>query len=91
MMPDAVAAASARAATADVRLHDLRHTYASWLAQDGASMAAIRDLLGHSSLSVTSRYAHLARPDLEGVTKGLRVRRGSEDSDSPPEQGASNA
>lgn len=64
------------AGMAHVRLHDLRHTYASWLAQDGASMAAIRDLLGHSSLSVTSRYAHLARPDLDAVTQGLRVRRG---------------
>lgn len=60
-----------------VRLHDLRHTYASWLAQDGATMAHIRDLLGHSSLAVTSRYAHLARPDLDAVTRGLRVRDGS--------------
>jgi site-specific recombinase XerD len=54
-------------------------------------MAAIRDLLGHSSLSVTSRYAHLVRPDLDAVTKGLRVRRGSEDSDEPPEKNAANA
>lgn len=56
-----------------VHLHDLRHTFASWLAQDGASMAALRDLLGHSSLAVTSRYAHLARPDLAQVVEKLRV------------------
>lgn len=59
-----------------VRLHDLRHTYASWLAQGGASLAAIRDLLGHSSLAVTSRYSHLARPDLVRVTRKLRVKIG---------------
>lgn len=56
-----------------VRLHDLRHTFASWLAADGVSMTAIRDLLGHSSLSVTSRYAHISRPDLTAATKRLRV------------------
>lgn len=56
-----------------VRLHDLRHTFASWLAQGGASMAVLRDLLGHSSLAVTSRYAHLARPDLAEAVERLRV------------------
>ena len=43
-----------------VRWHDLRHTYASWLVQAGQPLTAIRDLLGHSSLAVTHRYAHLA-------------------------------
>lgn len=66
-------AARKAAGLLDVRLHDLRHTYASWLAQDGASMAMIRDLLGHSSLAVTSRYAHLGRSDLVEATRKLRV------------------
>lgn len=74
-----------------VRFHDLRHTYASWLAADGASMAAIRDLLGHSSLSVTSRYAHLARPDLEAVTQNLRVRDGTGEAGDAPDVKAASA
>lgn len=49
---------------ADIRFHDLRHTAASFMVRGGASMVAVRDLLGHSSLSVTSRYSHLAVDDL---------------------------
>jgi integrase len=48
-----------------VRFHDLRHTAASWWAQAGANMAVLRDLLGHSNMAVTSRYAHLATADLK--------------------------
>jgi integrase len=56
-----------------VRFHDLRHTYASWLVQGGAGLTAVRDLLGHSSLAVTSRYSHLGRPDLVAATRKLKV------------------
>lgn len=42
------------------RFHDLRHSCASALAQSGASLLEIADVLGHRNLSVTKRYSHLA-------------------------------
>lgn len=56
-----------------VRFHDLRHTYASWLMQAGAAITSVRDLLGHSSVAVTSRYSHHRRSDLVQATKGLKL------------------
>ena len=43
----------------DVRLHDLRHTFASHLAQKGVSQKKIQELLGHAKLSTTDIYTHL--------------------------------
>lgn len=43
----------------DVREHDLRHSYASWLLQGGLDIAEVSVLLGHSSIVVTQRYSHL--------------------------------
>jgi integrase len=43
----------------DVRLHDLRHSFASVLASQGLSLPVIGALLGHSSPTTTHRYAHL--------------------------------
>lgn len=42
------------------RFHDLRHSCASYLAQNGATLLEIGDVLGHRQLSVTKRYSHLA-------------------------------
>jgi len=45
-----------------LRLHDLRHSFASLLARQGKSLLIIGQLLGHSSVLTTARYAHLAMP-----------------------------
>ncbi len=49
-----------RSRIADFRFHDLRHTFASHLVMAGVDMRTIADLLGHKSLSMSYRYAHLA-------------------------------
>jgi len=59
----------ARKTTLDKRLHfhSLRHTFASLLVQNGASLFHVQKLLGHSSSRVTEVYAHLQSPKLHDV------------------------
>ena len=51
----------ARAGLDDVRIHDLRHSYASRALAAGESLSMIGKLLGHADIQSTARYAHLAR------------------------------
>ena len=66
----------AEAGLTDVRLHDLRHSFASLLASSGLSLPVIGALLGHSQPSTTARYSHLLDDALrEAATKvGAAVR-----------------
>lgn len=53
-----------RAGLPDVRIHDLRHTFASHAVMGGTPLALVSKLLGHSQIATTMRYAHLADEEL---------------------------
>jgi integrase len=56
----------------DFRPHDARHTFASHLVQKGASLRAVADLLGHTSMAMVMRYSHLAPSHLANTIELLR-------------------
>lgn len=60
-----------RADVHDLRIHDLRHTYASRLVQRGVPLVTVSQLLGHASLAMTLRYSHLATEDLRAAVAKL--------------------
>ena len=54
-----------RANLAGLRIHDLRHSFASFAVADGASLFLIGKLLGHANARTTERYAHLSSDPLQ--------------------------
>ena len=56
--------ARTRAGLADVRMHDLRHSFASFLVNAGRSLYEVQRILGHSQIKVTQRYSHLSQASL---------------------------
>jgi integrase len=63
-----------RAGLEDVRLHDLRHSFASVAVAGGASLPIIGALLGHSQPATTQRYAHLSDDPLRAASKVIGER-----------------
>ena len=63
----------ARAGLDDVRIHDLRHSYASRALALGESLPVIAKLLGHAQIQTTARYTHLTRDAVKDAA--IRVAR----------------
>lgn len=60
-----------RAEIEDFKWHDLRHTFASYLAMNGASLAELANALGHKTLAMVMRYAHLTDGHLSNVVASM--------------------
>jgi integrase len=58
----------------DFRFHDLRHSAASYLAMNGASLAEIAEVLGHKTLQMVKRYSHLSEAHTAGVVARMNER-----------------
>lgn len=55
-----------------VVFHTLRHTFASWLVQDGTPLYTVAELMGHSTLEMTRRYSHLSSDSLRSAAMKLQ-------------------
>ena len=60
-----------RAEIKNFRFHDLRHTAASYLAMNGATLAEIAEVLGHKTLQMVKRYAHLSEAHTASVVERM--------------------
>ena len=58
----------------DLRMHDLRHSFASFAVADGASLFLVGKALGHTQSTTTERYAHLADDVVRKVAEGVAMR-----------------
>ena len=56
-----------------LHFHSLRHTFASWLVQDGVSLYEVQKLLGHSNIAVTQVYSHLQPEGLHSTVNRITI------------------
>jgi integrase len=56
-----------------LHFHSLRHTFATWLVQEGVSIYEVQKLLGHTSIAVTQVYSHLAASTLHGAVNKIAL------------------
>jgi len=57
----------------DVRIHDLRHSFASFLVNAGRTLYEIQPLLGHTQIKTTARYSHLSKDTLLDATNSVNT------------------
>lgn len=67
-------AAVAKAGIEDFRFHDLRHTAATYLLESGATLAELAGVLGHKSLAMVKRYAHVSEEHASSVVERMTTR-----------------
>jgi len=73
-LKNSFASACKRAGLKGVTPHTLRHTCASWLVMAGRPILEVRDILGHSTIKMTERYAHLAPENLVDAVSSIEDR-----------------
>ena len=73
-LKNSFASACKRAGLKSVTPHTLRHTCALWLVMAGRPILEVRDILGHSTIKMTERYAHLAPENLVDAVSSIEDR-----------------
>jgi integrase len=63
--------AASNAGLTDLHFHDLRHTFASHLVMNGVGLTTVKEFLGHKSIQMTLRYAHLSQPHKRKAVENL--------------------
>ena len=69
--------ARTKAGLTDVRMHDLRHSFASLLINAGRTLYEVQNILGHTQVKTTQRYAHLSQDTLLAASNAATLAVGS--------------
>jgi site-specific recombinase XerD len=64
-------AARTKAGLEDLRIHDLRHSFASAMVNSGMTLYDVKEILGHANIKTTQRYAHLSNSRLRKAAESV--------------------